>query len=110
MTQPAPAGPQNRLNDEPNAVDNESVLKTQQRLWQAYYRINKIKPRPDLALITGGPCCRPAARLGAGGVGGLTCRVRCWRTRPATCSSCAAGLPLRPGTLLPRCALRCTHR
>lgn len=46
-------GPQYALGTESNALDNESVLKTQQRLWEVVGRVRRAAPRPHLALFLG---------------------------------------------------------
>lgn len=47
------AGPQYKLGGESNELDNLSVTKTQQRLWDAVQQIHAISPQPDLGLFLG---------------------------------------------------------
>lgn len=46
-------GPEYPLNTENGPIDNESISKTQQRLWRAVQALNAITPRPRLALFGG---------------------------------------------------------
>jgi hypothetical protein len=50
---PLAPGPQYVLNSENTKLDDVSVIKTQQRLWQVVGSVNAIEPQVDIALILG---------------------------------------------------------